>query len=97
MHNTIYKRYIKLKKSTNENDREIYGFVEDAIVELRCSPVCGKKINNKKCGNILKDYGIANLRVLKLKNGWRLLYSLVSDQRRSIRVIIVFFGTHKEY
>ncbi|MFA7215662.1 MAG: hypothetical protein WC187_06465 [Bacillota bacterium] len=92
-----YKIYCALQTATDHDTRTIFEYITDGIEQLRVTPNCGKSIQKKQCAHVLKEHELTNLWVLRLNNGWRILYSLIGDGERRIAVIIVFLGDHKEY
>jgi hypothetical protein len=71
--------------------------ITNGIEMLRNDPTKGCHISRKTCSHVLSAYDLPNLWVLRLGNGWRILYSLIGDGKNKITVVIIFFGDHKEY
>ena len=75
-----------LKKALN---RAIERFKENAFGGERIK----KRLIPKE---YIKKYGINNLLWYQLPNAWRLVYSVVSDEGKTIAMIIEYFD-HKSY
>ena len=78
-------------------DKKLYNFINRAIDDLKKDPLCGTKILKKLWPrDYIKNYGITNLWKYDLPNGWRLIYTIESDEVRIVNIILEWFG-HKEY
>ena len=85
-----------LKKGKFE-DKQLYGFLDRAIDELKKNPTCGIKIPKKLWPNeYSKNYEITNLWKYDLPNAWRLVYTIETDEVKIVSIILEWFN-HKEY
>src|SRR3989338_637546 len=65
--------------------------------DLKSSPTCGIKIpKNLWPRDYIKKYGITNLWKYDLPNGWRLVYTIQTNEIMILNVILEWFD-HKEY
>ncbi len=86
----------KLRQGKFE-DEQLYKFISRAIVALKKEPMCGIKIPKKLWPKIfIQKYEITNLWKYDLPNGWRLVYTIKTDEVRIISVILEWFD-HKGY
>ncbi len=85
-----------LKKGKFE-DKKLYQFIERAIHDIKKEPTCGIKIPKKLWPKsyILK-YGLINLWKYDLPNGWRLVYTIKTNEVKILNVILEWFN-HKKY
>lgn len=78
-------------------DRRIYEFINRAIDDLKIKPNCGIKVPRKLWPNdYVHKYEISNLWKYDLPNGWRLIYTIESDEIKIVNIILEWFD-HKEY
>lgn len=64
---------------------------------MKKDPLCGIKIQKRLWPKeYKKKYGITNLWKYDLPNGWRLIYTIESDEVKIINIILEWFD-HKEY
>ena len=78
-------------------DKQLYRFIERAFKDLKKSPTCGLKIPKKLWPKVyMSKYGITNLWKYDLPNGWRLIYTIQTDEVMILNVILEWFN-HKEY
>ena len=90
----------KLKESLNElekNDHELAKFINQALDNIEENAFCGiqipKKLIPKK---YLSNYNIKNLWKYDLPKGWRLMYSIESEEIVVVALILEW-SDHKEY
>jgi hypothetical protein len=92
----LEKEYEELKQGKFE-DKQLYGFIERATNDLKSNPVCGTKIPKKLWPKeYIKKYDITNLWKYDLPNGWRLIYTIQTNEVMILSVILEWFD-HKEY
>ncbi|MDD5086180.1 MAG: type II toxin-antitoxin system RelE/ParE family toxin [Candidatus Nanoarchaeia archaeon] len=78
-------------------DKQLYDSIEKAIKNLKNNPSCGIKIPKKLWPKIyMKKYSTTNLWKYDLPNGWRLVYTIKTDEIMILSVILEWFN-HKEY
>ena len=78
-------------------DKKLYEFIERAINDLKTKPTCGTKIpKNIWPKDYTKNYAITNLWKYDLPNGWRLIYTIESDDLKIMNIILEWFS-HKDY
>lgn len=85
-----------MKKSELEN-RRLYKFIQRAIDDLKQNPVCSIRIPKRLWPKVyVKKYDITNLWKYDLPNGWRLIYTIKTNEIMILNVILEWFD-HKEY
>jgi Txe/YoeB family toxin of Txe-Axe toxin-antitoxin module len=78
-------------------DKRLYKFMDRAIKDLKKDPSSGTKIPKKLWPKIyIKSYGVNNLWKYDLPNGWRIIYTIKTDEVTILNVILEWFD-HKEY
>jgi len=93
---SLKKAFEELKEGKFE-DRQLVGFIQRAIEDLKAYPLSGIRIPSKLWPKeYIKKYKIDNLRKYDLPNGWRLLYTLRGNELEIISVLIEWFS-HKDY
>jgi Txe/YoeB family toxin of Txe-Axe toxin-antitoxin module len=86
----------KLQKGKFE-DKQLYKFIERAIIDLKKNPICGTKIPRKLWPiSYIKEHKITNLWKYDLPNAWRLIYTIFEDKIMILNVILEWFS-HKDY
>lgn len=77
-------------------DKKLYDFIHRAINDLKTNND-GTKIPKQLWPKIyIQKYGITNLFKYDLPNGWRLIYTIKTDDVMILNIILEWF-THKEY
>lgn len=90
----IRKQLKKLKGSTSE-DQKLYHWINAALNEIEQNAFCAIQVKKKLIPiEYLRCYD--NLWKYNLPQGWRLLYSVASNEDVVISIIIEWC-THKEY
>ena len=101
----IYVTFINKKlegefESLNEGkfqDKKLFEFMDRAIKDLKKDPTSGTKIQKRIWPKTyVKKQGINNLWKYDLPNGWRIIYTIKTDEVMILNVILEWF-THKEY
>lgn len=88
---------LKKLKEGKKSDKELYSSIVKAIEHLKTSPLDSIIIKKKQIPkSYIKEYGINNLRLIKLNRNWRLVYTIASDDIQIVSIILDFFN-HKEY
>ena len=78
-------------------DKQLYLFIDRAIKDLKLSPSCGIKVPKHLWPKeYIKQYGITNLWKYDLPNGWRLVYTIQTNDVMILNVILEWFN-HKDY
>ena len=78
-------------------ERKLYDFIDRAIKDLKRDPACGIKVPKRLWPKeYVRDYGVTNLWKYDLPNGWRLIYTIQSDEISIVSVILEWFN-HKGY
>lgn len=86
----------KLEKGKFQ-DKKLHDFIERAIKDLKKDATCGTKIPKKIWPKVyVQKYKINNLWKYDLPNGWRLVYTIKTDEIMILSVVLEWF-THKEY
>ena len=89
--------YLKLKKSKYGEDKELLARIDDAVDKLKENPFCGIEIPKDIIPKIyFQKYGVDNLWKYDMPEGWRLIYTNVSDEVQILAVLLEWFD-HKEY
>jgi len=84
-------------KSGKFEDKKLYNFIDRALDDIKNSPTCGKKIQKKLWPKeYIKKYQITNLWKYDLPNGWRLIYTIETNEIKIMSIILEWFD-HKEY
>jgi Txe/YoeB family toxin of Txe-Axe toxin-antitoxin module len=78
-------------------DKQLYNFINRAIQDLKKNPTCGTKIPKDLWPKeYIKKYGVTNLWKYDLPNGWRLIYTIQTNEVMILSVILEWFD-HKDY
>ena len=92
----LESNFESLKKGKFQ-DKQLYNFIERAIKDLKKNPANCIKVPKKLWPKIyIQRYGITNLWKYDLPNGWRLVYTIKTDEVMILSVILEWFD-HKEY
>ena len=92
----IENEFEMLKEGKFE-DKQLYSFISRAIKDLKLNPVCGIKVSkNLWPKEYIKKFGITNLWKYDMPNGWRLIYTIQTNEVMILNVILEWFG-HKDY
>ena len=84
-------------KKEKFQDKKLYDSIEKAIKNLKNNPSCGTKIPKKLWSKIyIQKYKTTNLWKYNLPNGWRLVYTIKTDEIMILSVILEWFD-HKNY
>lgn len=92
----IEREFEELKSGRFE-DMQLYSFIDRAIKDLKKNPMCGTKIPKTLWPKeYLKLFSITNLWKYDLPSGWRLIYTIQTNEVMILNVILEWFD-HKEY
>jgi len=92
----LNNNFESLKDSKHENEK-LYSQIKRAIEDLKEDPLYGIRIPKKLWPKeYINKYRITNLRKYDLHNGWRLIYTIDSDEVQILCIILEWFD-HKEY
>jgi hypothetical protein len=95
--NKTLKEHFELLKQGKFEDKQLYHFIDRALSDIKQKPDCGTKIPKKLWPKeYIKKYGITNLWKYDLPNGWRLIYTIESNEIRIVSIILEWFD-HKDY
>jgi len=84
-------------KSGKFQDKKLYDFIDRAINDIKKDPTCATKIPKKLWPKIyVQKHGVTNLWKYDLPSGWRLIYTIKTDDVMILSVILEWFD-HKEY
>jgi mRNA-degrading endonuclease RelE of RelBE toxin-antitoxin system len=93
---TLKKEFDSLKQGRFK-DKQLYDFIDRAVDDLKEKPTCGIKIPKKLWPKgYVKKYEITNLWKYDLPNGWRLIYTIETDEIMIVAIILEWFD-HKDY
>lgn len=91
----IHAAYLKLKSSNRYEERELAGQMDEALDALKVDPFCGIEIPKKLIPvDYIRRYEVDNLWKLDLRNGWRLVYTNVSQEVCVLSVVLEWFDHH---
>ena len=92
----LESEFESLKKGKFQ-DKKLYTFMDRAIKDLKKDPTAGTKIQKRIWPKTyVKQYSINNLWKYDLPNGWRIIYTVKTDEVMILNVILEWFD-HKEY
>ena len=92
----IENEFETLKEGKLE-DKQLYGFIYEAIKDFKLNFTCGTKIPKKLwLKEYIKKFGITNLGKYNMLNAWRLVYTIQTNDVMILNVILEWFD-HKGY
>jgi len=78
-------------------DKQLHDFILRAIDDLKINSMCGIKVPKKLWPReYVQKYEITNLWKYDLPNGWRLVYTIETDEVKIMNIILEWFD-HKNY
>lgn len=80
-------------QKTDYADKELHRAIERIIQKLKKNPEHGTKIAKELWP---KTYAVTNLWKVNLPNGWRIIYTIKSDDVQIVSIILEWFD-HKAY
>lgn len=91
------KHDFELLKSSKFEDKKLYESIQSAKEKLKIDPCTGIKIPKQLWPkDYVQRYGITNLFKFDLPDGWRLIYTIETDEVRIVNIILDWFD-HKKY
>jgi Txe/YoeB family toxin of Txe-Axe toxin-antitoxin module len=94
---TKLKTEFESLKTGRTEDESLYKFINRAIDDLKKQPTCGIKIPKKLWPKgYIQKYQITNLWKYDLPNGWRLIYTIETNEIMIVAIILEWFD-HKKY
>jgi len=92
---------LKLKEAfvfLKEIDKDLYDQIDRATDEIKENVFCGRNVKKKLIPKTIKQkYNFDNLWIYNLRSGWRLLYSITSEDKVEIFAIVLDWMSHKDY
>jgi Txe/YoeB family toxin of Txe-Axe toxin-antitoxin module len=96
-HDKKLESSFELLKKGKFEDKKLYNFIKRAIEDLKKEPASGTKIQKRLWPkDYVRKYLLTNLWKYDLPNGWRLIYTIKTDEVMILNVILEWFD-HKEY
>ena len=78
-------------------DKRLYSQIDEARKKIKEDPACATKIPKRLWPKLyVQNYGITNLWKYDLPCGWRLIYTIKTDEVMILSIILEWM-THKEY
>jgi len=105
MNKKIYVTFVDIRLETKFeslkdgkfSDKQLYKNIDEAIQNLKKNPSSGTKIPKKVWPKkYIQEFKITNLWKYDLPQGWRLIYTIKTDEIMILDVILEWFS-HKEY
>ena len=94
---TKLKTEFESLRTGRTEDELLYKFIDRAIDDLKKQPTCGIKIPKKLWPReYTRRYQITNLWKYDLPNGWRLIYTIETNEVMIVAIILEWFD-HKKY
>lgn len=91
----------KLKQAFEElkdSDKDFYEELQKARTEISKNAFCCRNAKKELIPKgYIQKYGIGNLWIYDLRDGWRLLYTIVNPNKIEILAIILNWMNHKDY
>ncbi len=96
INNNLKSDFVKLEKG-NFEDKKLFEYINRAFDDLKRDPLSGMKIEKRLWPKFyIQNYNITNLRKYDLPNGWRLIYTIETDEVKVLNIILEWFN-HKDY
>lgn len=88
---------LKKLKTGKTQEKGLYELIVRGIEQLKKDPTNSIIIKKKQIPKIyIQKYKIDNLRLLKLNQEWRLIYTIASNEIQIVSIVLDWFN-HKEY
>lgn len=91
----------KLKQAFEElkdSDKEFYRELQEARDEISKNAFCCRNAKKELIPKrYIQKHGINNLWIYDLRDGWRLLYTVVNPTKIEILAIVLDWMNHKDY
>ena len=92
----LESKFESLKKG-RFHDKRLYELIEKAVKDIKKYPMSSIKIQKKIWPKIyIKKYGINNLWKYNLPDGWRIIYTIKTNEVMILNIILEWLN-HKEY
>ena len=94
---TKLKEEFEFLKEGKFQDKQLYTHICRAQDDLKRNPSCGVKLSkNLWPKEYIQKWEITNLWKYDLPNGWRLIYTIETDEIRIVSIVLEWFD-HKNY
>lgn len=81
-----------------EKDKELYERLEKALTDISKNVFCGRNVKKELIPkSLIKKYGLNNLWIYNLSEGWRLLYFITTPNKVEIIAVVLDWMNHKDY
>ena len=81
-----------------QKDKDFYIQLEKAFDEITKNVFCGRNVKKELIPKrLIQKFGINNLWIYNLSNGWRLLYSVITPDKIEVLALVLDWMNHKEY
>jgi len=88
---------LKKLKEGKTQEKGLYELIVKGIEQLKKDPINSIIIKKKQIPKVyIQKYHVDNLRLLKLNQEWRLIYTIASDEIQIVSIVLNWFN-HKEY
>lgn len=92
----VQDAFYKLENG-DDSEKNLYKFINQALDNIEENAFCGIQIPKKLIPKEYSSkYGVKNLWKYDLPKGWRLIYSIISDEVVVVSLVLEWFN-HKEY
>lgn len=92
------KRLKEAFEELEERDSKLYNHIKRALSEIKKNVFCGRNVKKSLIPiSLIQKYGLNNLWIYNLPEGWRLLYSITSPDKIEVLAIILEWMNHKDY
>lgn len=94
--NSLNENLKKLKTGSND-EKELYELIVSGIKQLKENPLNSIIIKKKQIPKTyIQNYGVDNLRMIKLNRNWRLIYTIASNEVQILSIVLEWMD-HKNY
>jgi len=92
----VQDAFYKLENG-DDSEKSLYKYINQALDNIEENAFCGIQIPKKLIPKeYASKYGVKNLWKYDLPKGWRLIYSIISDEVVVVSLVLEWFN-HKEY
>ena len=96
--NDCISYHMKTSAESGVSDKEFYEELQKALKVINKNVFCCRNVRKKLIPKkLIQKYRINNLWIYNLRNGWRLLYSVVTPNKVEVLALILDWMNHKEY
>lgn len=79
-------------------DKELYKELEKTFEDISNNVFCGRNVKKELIPKkLIQKFGINNLWIYNLRDGWRLLYSITTPDKIEVLAIVLDWMNHKDY